>query len=92
MKRMFEKECETEEVNDNQPATQRFVSPQKSIATYRLGFVPKNTSVNTVKNITDGKIATMLAILMKQARVMFCCPIVPLIFRCFIDFSYLHGC
>ena len=55
MKRMFEKECETEEVNDNLPATQQFVSPQKSIATYRLGFVPKNTSVNTVKYFTDWK-------------------------------------
>ena len=30
---MFEKECETEEVDDDLPATQRFVSPQKSLAT-----------------------------------------------------------
>ena len=27
-------ECETEEVDDNLPATQWFVSPQKSLATY----------------------------------------------------------
>ena len=31
---MFEKECETEEVDDDLPATERFVSPQKSLATY----------------------------------------------------------
>ena len=31
---MFEKECETEEVDDDLPATLRFVSPQKSLATY----------------------------------------------------------
>ena len=29
---------------------------------------------------------------MKHVRMMFCCAIVPLIFRCFIDFGYLHGC
>ena len=31
---MFEKECETEEVDDNLPANRQFVSPQKSLATY----------------------------------------------------------
>ena len=31
---MFEKRCETEEVDDDLPATQRFVSPKKSLATY----------------------------------------------------------
>ena len=31
---LFEKECETEEVDDDLPATQRFVSPQKLLATY----------------------------------------------------------
>ena len=31
---MFEKECETEEINDDLPATQRFVSPQNTLATY----------------------------------------------------------
>ena len=37
---------------------ERFVSPSKSLATYQVGFVPKNTSVNTkwsVKNFTDWK-------------------------------------
>ena len=62
---MFEKECETEEINDDLPATQRFVSPQNTLATYH----PE-----------------------KHARMMFCCVIVPLMFRCFIDFGYLHGC
>ena len=33
---MFEKECETEEVDDDLPATQWFVSPQNSLATYHL--------------------------------------------------------
>ena len=31
---MFDKECETEEINDNLPATQRFVSLQQALATY----------------------------------------------------------
>ena len=31
---MFEKECETEEVDDELPATQQFVSPQQTLATY----------------------------------------------------------
>ena len=35
---------------------QQFVSPSKSLPTYQVGFVPKNTLVNTkwtVKNVTD---------------------------------------
>ena len=32
---LFEKECETKEVDDNLSATQRFASPQTSLANYR---------------------------------------------------------
>ena len=62
---MFEKECETEEVDDDLPND--FCKPTK-VVSHRF------------------------TILMKHARMMFCCAIVPLIFRCFIDFGYLHDC
>ena len=41
---------------------------------------------------TEKVVSHRLTIMMKHARMMFCCAIVPLIFRCFIDFGYLHGC
>ena len=37
-----EKECETEDVDDDLPVTQRFVSPQKLLATYHSDKVCPN--------------------------------------------------
>ena len=43
---------------DNEIDEERFVSLSRSLATYRVGFVPKNTSVNTkwaIQNFNDWK-------------------------------------
>ena len=73
---MFEKECETEEVDDL-PATQRFVSPQKSLATYH-----------------PDEACPVNILLCNSSSVFGSCEIhgPALIFRCFIDFGYLHIC